>query len=658
MRSIAVTHPGMIKGNERTPGNVVITIVAVIFFLVCTWTSYARWADFQYRSFDLAYYVQAIWQLIHGRFDVSVENVPLLGNHVEPIVFLIAPLLAIFRHPMVFVAAQNAALASMGPVGYSIARRLGFDDKRGCLLSVAILLAPAAGFIALHEFHPEALTAPFLLLMLQARVTRALGRHWLWFVAVLACKENMAPLLAVYCATFFILECNRTFAERCRWYAWPMSVAILWLVICVRVITPALNSGNIDYLGLYDRLGTSAGNILVNAFGRPQLIGQALVESLTHGNLVWGLLFPFLCLPLLRPRWILIATPILLQHLLSWRSSEWMIHLHYGAPLLALFWIASVEAIAAFDRWKLPPLLARIVPWLILVACVIAQFWLGLLSGIVSKNADWLEGRAERARKNAFIAQIPPTSSVVAPLPYLSHLAMREKLYSLHYILKGLKTLSRSLYEPPPPTDFVLIDYRDTATFDPSAGFYHPTMKTVDGRIIPSSDRLLHDFLKRTTWTAESQDELTLLRNTGGAKPDVTSKESFSDEAPVFTVGATQLLAVEAGNKTISPPQLLEIHLHWMFQGEHDIFPWMLLRLSGDEKTTLFVKGLCAPEVADGTHLENWTVTTTGLSPGDYVLEALFLDNSKQAWSQTTDNGQPSNLLAPPVSLGHLKVKE
>ena len=409
---------------------------------------------------------------------------------------------------------------------------------------------------------------------------------------------------------------------------------------------------------MYDRLGTSAGNILLNAVIRPQLIGQALLESLTHGNLVWGLLFPFLCLPLLRPRWILIATPVLLQHLLSWRSSEWMIYFHYGAPLLPLFWIASVEAIAAFDRWKLPALLPRIAPWLIVVACLIAQLWLGFLSGIVSRSADWFEGGPERARKNAFIAQIPPTSSVVAPLPYLSHLAMREKLYSLHYVLKGLKTLSRSSYEPPPPTDFVLIDYRDTATFDPSAGFYHPTMKTVDGRIIPSSDRLLHDFLRRTTWSTESQDELTLLRNTGGAMTAFTSRESLSNEAPVFAVGATQLLAIETGSKAISPSQLLEIRLRWRFQGEREVFPWMLLRLSRDQRGTLFVKGLCAPEVAEGTHLENWTVTTTELLPGDYILEALFLDNSKQSWSQTIGRIPPSNLLAPPVSLGHLEVEK
>src|SRR5207302_5347942 len=177
---------------------VLIVAAAAIFAGLWTFASYARWANFAYRTFDLAYYAQAVWQLIHGRFAVTVENVPLLGNHVEPIVFLFAPLFALVRHPILFVAVQNAALATMPLVGYNIAKRLGLDGKRACLLSAALLLAPAAGYIAIHEFHPEALVAPFLLLMLQAWVAKSLGRHWLWFVAVLACKENMAPLLIVY----------------------------------------------------------------------------------------------------------------------------------------------------------------------------------------------------------------------------------------------------------------------------------------------------------------------------------------------------------------------------------------------------------------------------------------------------------------------------
>src|SRR5664279_255498 len=91
-------------------------------------------------------------------------------------------------------------------------------------------------------------------------------------------------------------------------------------------------------------------------------------------------------------------------------------------------------------------------------------------------------------------------------------MAMRAHLHSLHYVLKGLKTLSRSAYSPPPPTDFVLIDYDDSATFDAVSGYYHPAMKTVDGRVIPSSDRLLHEFLRRCSWTVLATNELTVLR--------------------------------------------------------------------------------------------------------------------------------------------------
>jgi len=646
------------------PGKAIVTALAGLFFLICTWTSYARWANFQYRSFDLAYYVQAIWQLIHGRLDVSVENVPLLGNHVEPIVFLFAPLFAVFRHPMLFVAMQNAALATMPLVGYNIAKRLGLDGKSACLLSAALLLAPAAGYIAIHEFHPEALVAPFLLLMLQAWMARSIGRHWLWFVAVLACKENMAPLLIVYCATQCVAERNRGLAELRRWYLWPMSLALIWFLLCAYVITPALNSGNIDYVALYDQLGTTPGNILLNAIIRPHLIGKALLQSLAHGNLVWGLLFPFLCLPLLRPRWIVIAAPILLQHLLSWRSSEWMIYFHYAAPLLPLFWIASVEAIAASEQWKrVPSFVSRVTAWLVIVGCVAAQIWVGPLGRIVTTTADWFGASEVRARNNAFIGQIPPASSVVAPLPYLSHLAMREKLYSLHYILKGLKTLSRSSYEPPSSTDFVLIDYRDSATFDPGAGFYHPAMKTVDGRIIPSSDRLLHDFLKKAAWTSDEQDELTLLRNLGSRKAAVTAEQSSSaDDAPgVFSIGATRLLSIGTTGELVSRSRPLEVHLRWKFRGERDVFPWMLLRLSRDEKATvaLLVKGLCAPEATEGISTENWRVVTAErLLPGDYSLEALFVDNSKRAWFETTGGGGESTLLSAPVSLGHIKVEE
>jgi len=271
--------------------------------------------------------------------------------------------------------------------------------------------------------------------------------------------------------------------------------------------------------------------------------------------------------------------------------------------------------------------------------------------------ADWSARRADRLRKNAFIATIAPTASVLAPLPYLSHLALREKLFSLHYVLKGLKTLSRSSYETPPPTDFVLIDYGDSATFDASAGYYHPTMKTVDGRIIPSSDVLLHDFLKRASWIVNSSDELTLFRQSQRPEP-----RQIASDGNLFQIGNhTQLTGVMKSAHVLSHDESLEITMSWKFEERRDIFPWMLLRLArqGSSDAALVTKGLCAPEASTGTTEETWHVTSTKALPdGEYTLEAIFVDNSQRAWLVAHgEHRLQSTLLSEPVPLGNLKIQ-
>lgn len=640
-------------------GAALIAGLATVFFGIWTWTSYARWANFEYRTFDLAYYVQGTWQLIHGRFAVSVEDVPLLGNHVEPIVFLFAPIFFLFRHPLVFVFVQNAMLASMGPVAFNIGRRLGLDRTTALFLAGALLMMPATGYIALHEFHPEALTAPFGLLMIHARLRGSLRAHWLWLIALLACKENMALLVAAYCAVHLVLERKRPVAELRAWYLWPLLLAILWFVLCTRVITPALNPGQIDYLALYDRLGASAGEIFSNAVTQPQRIIRALSNSLAKGNLVWGLLLPLLALPVFRPHWLLIATPILLQHLLSWRSSEWTIYFHYAAPLLPLFWIALAEAVAGIDRSsRVPFALKRSLVFLVIAGCVAGQIILGPAIGIAETTVQWFTGAHDRSRKTAFLRQIAPEASVLAPFPYLAHLAMREKLYSLHYVLKGLKTLSRSRYESPAPTDLVLIDYDDSATFDPVAGYYHPAMKTVDGHVIPSSDRLLHEFLKRSPWVVDSINELTLMRQ---GKPPPPAQAANIIAASTEIDAHTTLTSIAKSSDTLSG-EGIELTMNWNFQEEREFIPWMFLKLTprdhGDP--IIISRGLCAPEIASGPHQEKWRLTSSQrIPPGEYNAEAFFLDNSKLAWRDKV--GAQKNA-GPPlqsvrIDLGPLGVK-
>ena len=656
-----------VQSDRRVP--LFLWLVSAGFAALWSWASYCRWANFGYRTFDLAYYVQALWQLIHGRFTVTVENVPLLGNHVEPIVFLFAPLFAVVRHPMVFVTVQNAALASMAPLGYLLARRL-FDGRISALLSLALLLTPATSFVALHEFHPEALSAPLLLLLVYARATGKLWLHWTSFFAVLACKENMALLLAAYCIVFLLIERRRGFDEQLRWYIVPLLVAAGWFLTGTQIISPALNAGNIEYARLYDRLGKSAGEIISNVMTKPQLMGHALFDSLRQGNLVAGLVLPFLLLPVLRPRWLLISAPIFLQHLLSWRSSEWSIYFHYAAPLLPLMWIGAVEGMATVrDRWypiegrdpSSPPSNQRsgvttLLASTLLLACLAGQSWFGSSAAIWSDLRGYSKSSAERARKEAFMAKIPADASVVAPLPYLSHLAMREKLYSLHYILKGLKTLSHQRYEPPPAPDFVLIDYEDKATFDPSAGYYHPQMRTTDGQIVPSSDQLLNWFLAGEHWSIRSDNELTLLQR----KPGLS--ETAITGAPndlVFQLQGVILINFMPRGNSVLGNKGLDYQFAWSFTDDNrQIFPWMILRLTNDAGGTWTItKGLCAPEIIAGDAEEVWHLSRqTNLPPGDYNAEALFFDNARRAISATKGGAQSNALITAPVQLGRMTV--
>ena len=334
-----------------------------------------------------------------------------------------------------------------------------------------------------------------------------------------------------------------------------------------------------------------------------------------------------------------------------------MIFFHYAAPLIPLFWIALAEGAANLEHWKSVPLfLRRSVSFLVLGACLVAQLLLGPARDIAATTANWAAREQDRARKSIFLSQIPSDASILAPLPYLSHLAMREKLYSLHYVLKGLKTLSREAFEPPPPTDFVLIDYNDSATFNAEAGYYHPAMKTVDGRLIPSSDQLLHKFLRRTPWVASSSDELTLLRQ-GKVAPAILPAEP--GPTPVLEIDASTALTSIAKSADELTAQGLELRMTWIFQEPRDVFPWMFLRLTSREqgKVIIIPKGLCAPEATAGSHQESWRLTSGPIPEGRYGVEALFVDNAKRVWAVGSGpHNAQSLLLVPAIPLGDLIV--
>ena len=79
-----------------------ITVCAVSFFVWCNILFY-HYFHFVYNDWDLAFFTQACWQLLHGSQFTSVTGINYFGDHSYYITFLYLPFFAIAPNPLTLV---------------------------------------------------------------------------------------------------------------------------------------------------------------------------------------------------------------------------------------------------------------------------------------------------------------------------------------------------------------------------------------------------------------------------------------------------------------------------------------------------------------------------------------------------------------------------
>ena len=571
-----------------------------------------RWAHFDYTTFDLAFYVQALDGFLQGRNWSSLLGVKPFGNHADFIILLILPIYAIFQHPLTLVVVQNLALATCVPLGWKIARQFGWSSASSFWLATLLLLNPILTFVALHEFHPEAFAAPLWLAVYWSWQRKDLRMFWLSLVLFVSCKENLGLVAGTWCFTQLFSKSSRR--NILLWSILPGTFTAIWMAVYLLWLGPKWNAGNVDFAALYSHLHEKG---IIR--GAVYILGSSL-----RGNMLWTLLLPMLFLPLRRPLALLPALPILLQHLLSWRASEWTIYYHYAAPLLPIVWIATLEGLPPQKKRHL--YLSPI--FFLVIANAVAFVQVGTLDRYLT---PFFSPTGQLAEKQVIVQEIPMEASVLAPLPFQSHLANRADIYSLHLVLKGLKTLSRRRYEPPPPTDYVILDYDDLITLDPQSGYYHPEMKTKTGGIVPSSDILLHQFLAAADWEVDSVGALTVWKK-GPRNSDLMDKVT-PIQSNLIDPG-TDLVSIFVENDN----GLTRIISQWRFRNERQKVPWLHVIATNPAtgEKLIFNRGLCCPEGRpDGTiWRDDWTMLP---EPTDldsrWKLQAVFEDHATRAYN-------------------------
>jgi uncharacterized membrane protein len=459
------------RRSDRASAGALAVLWAMVaaYAAVLTALCVGKYRNFLYDDIDLAIFAQATGGILNGSLASTIRGVSWLGDHSSLNLFLIAPVYALFGHPVTLLVIQSVALALGAVAVFRIARREIGSESASLALAAAYLAHPALAYLGLFEFHPEALSTPALLFTFDALRAGRLGRTIAFAALALLGKEDVAPvvgMMGLYAMT------QRSAGPRFGVSLLVLAAASLGLTFMV--LKPALGGEAASYGRMYAQWGGTPAEIARNLATHPLSVLEALHS--TPGNALdtgikrlyyLHMLLPLGFLPLLGPGALLIALPAWLAHFLSWRVEQHSIVFQYTALVIPFVAAAGVTGVRNLLAW-LPRArsVARAALWLLPLAGIVCHAWYGPLVGPPwDAQRTWgqrvLPARDDLAMKpfrERMVSAVPAGGGVVAGFEFLARFAAREHLEPAHHVLSGRYTFSDAAYPTPSGITAMIVD--------------------------------------------------------------------------------------------------------------------------------------------------------------------------------------------------------
>jgi uncharacterized membrane protein len=394
-----------------------ITVWSVTF-IILGWQRHVRFATF---GFDLGVWDQAVWLLSQFKDPfITLRGLELFGFHMNPILFLLTPFYRLGAGPEFLLVVQVLAQASGAIAIYLLARDLIRDRWLAVGLAAVLLINPTYQYLTWEYFHPDALAiAPLFFAYWAAR-----QRRWRWFalaaVLAVACKEDVAPAMAVLGLLIWARGDRRVGAI-------TSALAMAWFALVTRVILPSVNGIAAFYDSFFGDFGSSPLQVAKNVAIHPRKAFH--IATLPDRMNYYRMMFApvgFLCFG--SPSTLLIAGPMLAINVLSTFPYQREIRYHYAALVLAGIILATVEAVARMG--KSPGLRRFLVGGLLVTSFGSTVAWGPSPFSVKYHSGLWAQGAdPRRAAKEAALAMVParaPTSAIYYLSPHLTH---RTKIY-------------------------------------------------------------------------------------------------------------------------------------------------------------------------------------------------------------------------------------
>jgi uncharacterized membrane protein len=282
-------------------------------------------------AWDLAYDQQVIWNVSQGHgFYSSFARADFLGIHLELIFGALAAVEKLWPSPTVLLIFSSAGLAAAAPAAYLFFRAVLPADRAESPWFAVALSAPIPFWAAIQEaardfFHPENMALAFALLAAWAGIRGHRVAMWVLCVLTLMCKEDQVYTVGVIA---IVMSAYGAPDVKKHW-RFILYLAGAWFLIGTGIVQQHFrNGGYTDFVYYRWLVGLDPSHPL-----SPLAVGQALVRPEALAILA-AIIASMFALPLLAPRWLILAIPPYLANVLSEHVPQNDLHLHYVLLLL------------------------------------------------------------------------------------------------------------------------------------------------------------------------------------------------------------------------------------------------------------------------------------------------------------------------------------
>jgi uncharacterized membrane protein len=311
---------------------------------------------YQTFGWDLGFFDQLMWQASRGNlnFVSTIGNINLLGDHFQPVLYLLAPLYWIWSDVRALLIVQALLVTGAAIPLYFLARKELQNEFLSFSIVISYLMFSGTQFTITNEFHQSA----FIPLLL------SLGFYWMEtgktikslavFISLLLVKEEAGLLLIALGIMYSIKFWKGPALQR---KAGPLLIlaGAIGFFLLVRIVIPAVSSqGRYIHYG-YGSLGEIPAEVAKSVINNPVAGFKSLIEPKIKLEQVGASIISFGGLPLLSPIGLIPVFQNYAVRFLDDRNvHRWLNNNHYSAPLGTLLAYATISALGKFKSRKLP----------------------------------------------------------------------------------------------------------------------------------------------------------------------------------------------------------------------------------------------------------------------------------------------------------------